>query len=412
MVFMAHTPGQIQSITTDQPVNGRYAIATRWLLIVRQFLVRKHERGLLFRKGNFIAFLEPGEYRYFDPLGHIQIELYDLSNPVFIHRLTDFFIKEYAEKVSHYFKIIELTDQQVGLLYRNKQLVQILAPATRTLFWQGMVDVDVKIIDISSDYTVTAELAAILVYTKDEKLKTSVRIAVQSSEIPEYHVGLLKVDGQYVKTLTPGLQAFWQFNRNIVIDIVDMRLQLIEISGQEILTKDKVSLRINLSADYVIRDPLKALSQLSAPKDFIYRELQFGLRAAVGTRTLDELLENKTLIDESVFHHIAAKTADLGLEIRSVGVKDIILPGEMKVLLSKVVEAEKVAQANIIRRREETAATRSLLNTAKVMEENPTALRLKELETLERVVEKVDSISVYGGLEGLLKELIRLRSSS
>jgi regulator of protease activity HflC (stomatin/prohibitin superfamily) len=81
----------------------------------------------------------------------------------------------------------------------------------------------------------------------------------------------------------------------------------------------------------------------------------------------------------------------------------------MKDILGKVVEAEKVAQANVIRRREETNATRSLLNTAKVMEDNPTALRLKELESLEKVTEKVGNISVYGGLDGVLDQMVRIK---
>lgn len=139
---------------------------------------------------------------------------------------------------------------------------------------------------------------------------------------------------------------------------------------------------------------------------------QFGLRAAVGTRTLDELLENKTVIDDVVNTHIRRRVEDsggFGLEVESVGVKDIILPGDMKIILAKVVEAEKAAQANVIRRREETAATRSLLNTAKVMEGNPITLRLKELETLEKVTEKIDKISVFGGLDGVLKDLVKIR---
>lgn len=81
--------------------------------------------------------------------------------------------------------------------------------------------------------------------------------------------------------------------------------------------------------------------------------------------------------------------------------KDVILPGEMKEILNRVVEAEKVAQANLIKRREETAATRSLLNTARLMDENPTLMRLKELETLEKVTAKIDKLTVYGGLEGV-----------
>ena len=164
----------------------------------------------------------------------------------------------------------------------------------------------------------------------------------------------------------------------------------------------KVGLRLNLAATWRYTDVLKAHAQLAKPAEQMYRELQFGLRAAVGTRTLDELLENKTVIDEVVSAHVRAKLSALGLELDGVGVKDIVLPGEMKTILAQVVEAGKAAEANVIRRREETAATRSLLNTAKVMEDNPVALRLKELETLERISERIDKISVFGGLDQVL----------
>ena len=71
---------------------------------------------------------------------------------------------------------------------------------------------------------------------------------------------------------------------------------------------------------------------------------------------------------------------ELGVEVGEIGIKDVILPGEVRELLNKVVEAERVAKANLIRRQEETAATRSLLNTSRLMEDNPLLLRLKELE--------------------------------
>ena len=85
-----------------------------------------------------------------------------------------------------------------------------------------------------------------------------------------------------------------------------------------------------------------------------------------------------------------------------MGVKDIVLPGEMKTTLAQVVEAGKAAEANGIRRREETAATRALLNKAKEMEDNSVALRLKKMETLERVVERIDKFTVFGGLNQVL----------
>jgi len=219
----------------------------------------------------------------------------------------------------------------------------------------------------------------------------------------------LFIDGKFATELNAGLHAFWRFDREFRIDNVDLRVQTLEVQGQEILTRDKVSLRINVTATYQFVDAAKACQALKAPLDQLYKELQFGLRAAVGTRTLDALLEDKTAIDREVAGFVDEQFKGYGIDVKSVGVKDIILPGDMKDLLAKVVEAEKAAQANVIRRREETNATRSLLNTAKVMESNSVALRLKELETLERVTENVGNLSVYGGLDGVMNELVQLK---
>ncbi len=194
----------------------------------------------------------------------------------------------------------------------------------------------------------------------------------------------------------------------MTVGTFDTRVNTLEVSGQEILTKDKVSLRINLTATYQLTDVEAAVRAVKDPLDYLYKEVQFGLRGAVGTRTLDALLEDKEVIDRSVADYLKERIKALGITVKSVGVKDIILPGDMKELLAKVVEAEKAAQANVIRRREETNATRSLLNTAKVMESNAVALRLKELETLEKITEKIGNISVYGGLDSVLDNLVRM----
>jgi regulator of protease activity HflC (stomatin/prohibitin superfamily) len=163
----------------------------------------------------------------------------------------------------------------------------------------------------------------------------------------------------------PGLHAFWQFSRKVAVELVDLRLQTLEVTGQEILTRDKVALRLNLSAVWRYTDVLTAYRELAKPADHLYRELQFGLRAAVGTRSLDELLENKSVIDELVTAQVSQRLAAYGLALEGVGVKDIVLPGEMKTILAQVVEAGKSAEANVIRRRKESAATRSLLNAAR-----------------------------------------------
>jgi len=304
---------------------------------------------------------------------------------------------------------VELGENQVGLRFENGVLVDVLAPATRRLYWKGLVDVRVEVIDITSSAEVPAAIAARLVQTQLRPRAVANLAGVLQVQVPETGSGLLWIDGRIERLLPPGSYAFWKFNRNVSVELVDLRLQAAEVSGQEILTRDKVALRLNLSATWRYTDVLKAWTQLQKPADHLYRELQFGLRAAVGTRTLDELLENKAVIDEVVTAQVKTRLAGFGLALEGVGVKDIVLPGEMKTILAQVVEAGKSAEANVIRRREETAATRSLLNTAKVMEDNPVALRLKELETLERVAERIDRISVFGGLDQVLNGLVKLR---
>jgi len=127
-------------------------------------------------------------------------------------------------------------------------------------------------------------------------------------------------------------------------------------------------------------------------------------------KTLDELLGDKASLDADIFAYVRGRVVELGIEVLGVGVKDVILPGEMKDILNSVVQAEKAAQANVIRRREESNATRSLLNTARLIEESPVLMRLKELEALEKVTEKIDKLTVFGGLDGLLKQLVSLKT--
>jgi regulator of protease activity HflC (stomatin/prohibitin superfamily) len=377
-------------------------------MLFRKFLVKKDERALLFRRGDFVRVLGSGEHAFFDPLRRLSVEVFPLAKTRFEHRLGDYLVKAEPEIVARELDIVELTPTEVGLRYENGVLVEVLAPGSRRLYWKGYIDVRVDKVDIAEDVGVPSALLAPLMLGGGRG-KVPGAEAIYVIVVPQDHVGVFYVDGKLHGMLDAGMHAFWRFNRDVRADTVDLRLQVLEVTGQEILTKDKVSLRVNLTAGYRVSDVRLAYSRQAKPMDYLYKELQFGLRAAVGTRTLDELLENKTVIDDVVSEHIKRRVVGYGLEVESIGVKDIILPGEMKTLLAKVVEAEKAAQANVIRRREETAATRSLLNTAKVMEDNPVALRLKELETLEKVTEKIDKISVFGGLDGVLKDLVRIR---
>lgn len=378
-------------------------------MMFKRVTVKKNERGVLLRNGDFQRVLQPGTHWLFAGMDQLEVQLFALEQTAFTHALADYLMAKEPGVVAAEFVRVELNEHQVGLRSENGALVEVLAPATRRLYWKGLVDVQVEVTDISASAEVPAAVVARLVQTQLRQRGVQGLAGVLQVQVPEHGAGMLWIDGKVARLLAPGSYAFWKFNRNVSVELVDLRLQALEVTGQEILTKDKVALRLNLSATWRFTDVLKAYKELAKPADHLYRELQFGLRAAVGTRTLDELLENKTVIDEVVTAQVTTKLAGYGMQLDGVGVKDIVLPGEMKTILAQVVEAGKSAEANVIRRREETAATRSLLNTAKVMEGNPVALRMKELETLERVAERIDKISVFGGLDQVLNGLVKLR---
>jgi len=379
------------------------------IMFYKKIFVRKHERALLFRDGDFVKFLEPGVYRFGTLLHNYTVERFDITATLFGHRLEDFLIEKYPRQVERIFDVIATDENEIAIVYHNDRVTLVMAPATRHLFTKGVHKIRVERVEIVDTLDVDERLAKRLLAGNDPALKAIADKAIYSRVVPEGHVGLLYVDGELTRSLAPGFHAFFAVERGVTVELFDTRVQTLEVSGQEILTKDKVSLRINLTATYQLTDVEKAIRVAKDPLDHLYKEVQFGLRGAVGTRTLDALLEDKEAIDTSVADHLKKRFKAIGITVKSVGVKDIILPGDMKDLLRKVVEAEKAAQANVIRRREETNATRSLLNTAKVMETNAVALRLKELETLEKITEKIGNISVYGGLDSVLDDLVRMK---
>lgn len=374
--------------------------------MTKKITIRKGQLGLLAKNGDYYQVLEAGEHRlpWFNTPEVLVVNLDGSEVP---EALANYLRRFQPDWVTRYALAVDLNDSEAGVLYMNEVLQEILPPSTRRLYWRA--DDALKLVRMDTRHVqVPAEVMnAVLQPRRSGAVKG--RDAILTVQVPAWHAGVLKIDGETQALLPPGLTAYWKVNHLVDAEVVDTRLQVLEVGGQEILTKDKVNLRLNLAANWRYSDVLQAFAQLTKPLDHLYRELQFALREAVGTRTLDELLEDKQVIDDVVSAQVKDRMAPYGIDVASLGVKDIVLPGDMKTILSRLVEAEKSAQANVIRRREETAATRSLLNTAKVMENNPVALRLKELETLERVAERIDKISVFGGLDQVLHGLVNIK---
>jgi regulator of protease activity HflC (stomatin/prohibitin superfamily) len=400
--------GESRFVETNTRAEGRKNEKEKTMLKLQRMTIAQYERALVWKNKSFASVLEPGVHWVYSPFTRVDVQIYDLTVPEFEHPRADFLMSEARATIEKYFQIVELGEREVGLVYKNGKLAGVLPPGKRQLYWRGPIDVRVEKIDIASEVAVPAGVAKLLARAK-QPLAAQIGDAVVTVEVPDTSVGLLIVDGEFTKTLASGLHVFWKFQRVLKVEQVEKRVQSMEVSGQEILTKDKVSLRVNLTALWQVLDAVKARGELQNFVEFVYKEMQFALREAIGARTLDEVLGAKGDLDREIETIARVKVEAHGIALNSVGIKDVILPGEMKEILNRVVEAEKVAQANLIKRREETAATRSLLNTARLMDENPTLLRLKELETLEKVTEKVDKLTVFGGLDGVLKDVVRIQ---
>lgn len=227
----------------------------------------------------------------------------------------------------------------------------------------------------------------------------------EETTAPEGTVALRYVDGVLDAALGAGRHAAWTVRRKVTFAVIDLREKLVHVNAQEVMTKDRVTLRLNVAGAYRVADPKRLASVARDPEQVLYLAMQLAAREAVATHLLDELLEGRDALSEAILPTVARQATALGLELLTLGVKDIVLPGEMKTLLNRVIEAQKQAEANVITRREETAATRSMAQTAKVLAENPILVRLKELEAYGELAGKVGQVSVVIGGDGILPQL-------
>ncbi len=369
----------------------------------RRVLVGDNERVLLIRNQRFAEILPPGEHWMFTLGRGVVLERHNVRALAVSTEWADFILKQRPELAARYFAVVETNDSQVALVWLDGRLSRVIGPGTRAIFWRGPVDISFEIVDARAEPEIAQRLLAPLARLGRESLAA---FAV----VDEGKRGLLHIDGRVVRELGPGAYGFWSAVTAPRVEVIELRRQTVEVSGQEILTKDKVTVRVNVSAVYEVVNVVLARSGVKDVNEHLYRAVQIAVRQTLGKRTLEEALAEKADIDEAVSAEVRREMEAYGVRVGAIALKDVILPGDIREILNQVVTAEKQAQANLIRRREETAATRSLLNTAKLMEDNPLLVRLKELETLEKIADKVEKITVVGGLNALLDRTVTLRA--
>lgn len=294
------------------------------MLFIREFTVRKHERGILLRNGDFERFLAPAVYRFFDPKRRLAVERFDLTKPAFEHRLADYLVRWQPEAVEDQFVRVETGAAQIAVLYRNGHPWTFVRPERRALFWKGVVRVTVDLIDVAANLVVPRRIAQACITERQAQRASAFDAAILVREVPEAHVGLLFVDGQLERELPPGVHAFWKIGRNLRVELVDLRVKALAVGEQELLTKDQESLRVQLNASYRFRDAQLTVRSVRDPVDFVYKEIQLGLRNAVAKRSLGALLEHKSSLDRDVFARVHDKLAARGIDLTEIGVNELV----------------------------------------------------------------------------------------
>ncbi len=365
---------------------------------MKKMIINENQKGFLFKNGKYIKLLDAGRYRLF---GGREIEISGLEQPLACSKcaletlLADKAVAKCAE-------VVEVGDEELALHYVNGKFSSVLRHG-KYAFWSVADRHEFKLVDIS-----TPEVDASVPEYIFSKIP---QIYYAKIEVAEYQKARLYFNQKLERILDAGTYYFWKTPIKVDVSFVDTRLMQMDIMGQEILTADKVSLRISFVCNYRVTDCVKILTEIDDFAEQMHVAAQLALREYVGRYKLDEILENKDRMSEFVLDKLKAKEKELFVEITDAGVKDIILPGEIREIMNTVLVAEKRAQANVITRREEVASTRSLLNTARLMDENKTLYKLKELEYVERICENVGNISLNGN-GNILDQLTAILNSN
>lgn len=361
---------------------------------MKTIIIQDNQRGFLIKQGRFVRLLEPGKYRLF---GDARAEVLELDAPLHSDSCTLETLLACPE-IAKQTAAVRVADQQLALHFVDGSFAGALKSG-QYAFWSIRHSHTFQLVNIS-----TPEVSADVPRYIFTQLPSAYYVKV---EVSPYDKARLYFDRKLVGLLEPGTYYYWRCGVQVLADFVDTRLTSMTVTGQELLTQDKVSLRISYVCSYRIRDYVRIALEIDDFKEQLHVAAQLALRDYVGMHSLDEILEGKEALSAYVTGRLREKAESLFVEITDGGVRDIILPGEIRDIMNTVLVAQKRAQASVITRREEVASTRSLLNTAKLMDENRTLYKLKELECIERICGNVGSISLSGGGD-LLSQLAGL----
>ncbi|GIJ69245.1 slipin family protein [Virgisporangium ochraceum] len=194
-------------------------------------------------------------------------------------------------------------------------------------------------------------------------MSTPFEVTVRST-----HRGLRYVDGRLDGVLEPGRyelprKSMWKSRQpKVEIVLVDMRERELLIKGQEILTADKVALRVSIITQYRVVDPAAAVERVAGYEDRLYSDVQLAARRSLASMTLEAILTNRNQLSEDILRDVESIATGYGVEIGRADVKDIVFPGNLQDIMNRVLAAQRLAEAQLVEAR--TKAERESLESA------------------------------------------------
>lgn len=393
--FLPPAPAAV-SISKPQRVLSRIILSPEVDIIMKSVIVNENRRGLLFKNGSLKKLLLPGKYSV---SGGKSIELIDITLPLSSEYCTLSKLLE-NDDIGKAVDVYDVCENEVALRYLDGAFVELLKVG-RYAFWKEAGKTEIRIVNTDSP-EVPDDIPAIVFQRIPYDCYTRI-------DVPANYVYQLRIDNKFERLLEAGVYFFWNNGKPVDGLLIFKGKNKCDIMGQEVLTKDKVTVRLSFVCYYTVTDFENVYSMAKDIDECIHTTVQLALRDYIGDHSIDEILAGKNDITDFIVKKLRETEGALCIRFDEAGVKDIILPGEIRDIMNTVLVAEKQAQANVITRREEVASTRSLLNTAKLMDDNATLYRLKELEYVERICQHVDSINLNGNTD-LLSQLSNLLS--
>lgn len=342
--------------------------------------VALHERAVILRHALPIRAVGPGRHHLFGfglTVSRIDVRplVFEAENEML------------AVLPSNWYREITLANDERAILFREGRPRAFLRPGTHRYFvFDSGVTLERYAVDAPMP-ELTDELAALIPSRE-----------YVACDVPAHARGLLFIGERFVRVVPPGRFTAWtRPDAKVAVRIVDVRRQTLSLAAQELMTRDKVTLRLSITAELTVEDVVTATLGTVDVRDSIYLAVQLAAREYVASVRLDDLLEGRNAMTRHLVDSVTPFARTLGVRVEQLGVKDVVLPGEMKALLNRVIEAEKEAAANVILRREEASATRLRASSAKMMAEQPVLLRLTELELLKDAAKSVGELRLVVG---------------